>query len=271
MRNQAAERQVGTAKDANLYFFMPRGQGLTTGIRSDLLPDSVAKIALPSVVVGGIARNGKLRKGASVVPALLTDRPLFDQHNKIIRASAIDQDIGDGKTRKVLASHKDGNDWIVLIRTGFQFGPQGMMGDYMDLASKGELKAHGSFNFDKKTGAFKLAEGREEKADFGTAAAEKIGSVQGKNIRGLPYSPVNFDFWRIPEGAVVIIRDVNGKSCRLIGGKTQLLEQDATGYDKFFDRLFMEDMEEREKIAKAAAASGDPNYNGKGIILGSNK
>jgi hypothetical protein len=267
MRNQGQTTkqapQIGNDSDANLHFFMPRGQGLSAGVRADLLPDEIAKIPLPSVVIGGVSRNGKLNKGSSVVPALLTDRPLFNQRNKIIRGSAIDQDIGGGKTRKVLASHKEGNDWIVLVRTGFQFGPQGMMGDYMDLAAKGVLKAHGSYNFDKKGGAFKLAEGREQTSDFGSVAAEKIGSVQGRKLSGLPYSPVNYDFWRIPEGAVVIVRDVDGKLCRLIGGKLGVLVQDADGYDKFFDVLFIDDMEARQKIA--AAAKTDPKYNGKGI------
>ena len=258
-QNQAA---IGNNNDANLFFCMPRGEGLTAGVRSNLLPDKFAKITLPSVVVGGISRDGKLRKGASVVPALITDRPMFDQRNKMIRASVIDQDIGDGKVRKVLASHKEGNDWIVLIRTGFQFGPQGMMGDYMDLASKGVLTSHGSFNFDRDVGAFKIAEGREEKSDFGKVAAEKIGSVAGKKIKALGYSPVNYDFWRIPEGAVVITRDVDGKMLRLIGGKAQLLEQDATGYGKFFDRLLEDDLETRAKLAAVA----DPNYKG-GLTL----
>ncbi|MEK7601244.1 MAG: hypothetical protein AAB480_01785 [Patescibacteria group bacterium] len=263
MRKQT-QATTGTANDANLFFLMPRGEGLTAGVRSNLLPDSIAKIALPSVVVGGISRDGKLRKGASVVPALITDRPMFDQRNKMIRASVIDQDIGGGNVRKVLASHKVGNDWIVLIRTGFQFGPQGMMGDYMDLASKGVLTSHGSFNFDKTSGAFKIAEGREEKSDFGQVAAEKIGSVSGRKIKALGYSPVNYDFWRIPEGAVVIVRDVNGKTLRLIGGKVQLLEQDATGYGKFFDSLLAEDVEMRAKLATAAS----PQYDGVGLKLG---
>ena len=77
--------------------------------------------------------------------------------------------------------------------------------------------------------------------------------------------------WRIPEGAVVIVRDVDGQMMRLIGGKVGVVVADAKGYDPFFDALLEADLADREQ--KAAIAKTEPNaanYKG-GVGIGKGK
>ena len=221
---------------------------LFTGIRSDFVPDEIQQKTLPSIVVGGM-RQGKPQKGAKVLPTLITDRPVFNKANKVVRGSVIDQSIDGGKARKVIVSHKEGNTWYVLVRTGLRVGPQGTMGDYLDLSASGDLKSHGSFNFDRNTGAVKLAESREENALFGSAEAQKLWEAKGRKIPGTSFLDIDYTLWGVPEGAVVIVRDINGKMTRLIGGKTRLFIEDANGYDKFFDRLLEEAVEARKRAS----------------------
>ncbi len=230
--------------DANLMFVNGiRGRDVTdnliAGIRAEFFPDEVLKKTLPSVLVGSL-QHGKPAKGSIVVPTLVTDKPLFSKDGKVLRGSVTDQTVDDKTKRKVIVSHKQGNDWIVLVRTGLRVGKEGMLGDFADLSNKGELTTHGSFNANKNSGAFELAKSREEKAAFGKVDAEQLWQAKSKKIAGLNMPKTDYTFWLLPEGAVILVRDINGQMVRVIGGKTQVLIEDATGYEKFFDRLFQD-------------------------------
>ena len=229
---------ANNSRPANTFFFGVREENLVIGVTADIVADRVNGAPRPSLIVGGRSREGRPAKWASIVPASLSDRPQFNQASKIVSADVALEDIPGGKQRSVLVSHKEGTDWLVLVRTGFRVGREGIMGDMMDLLNTGvTLKEHGSFSFDRGTAAFNVAKGRSEIADFAKVAAVREGSTVGRRIPILRFPESSYDLWRVPVGAIVIVRDVTGKLFRLIGGKTSLQVVDADGYDSFFDML----------------------------------
>lgn len=242
---------------SNFFFFSARATDVYNGVRASEVADPYQqrKGLVPSLVVGPqlLMRTDKIVKWATVIPPGLNDIPEFHQprggdHTKIIRG-AIEQKEVEGKKENFLVSYRDENAYYVLVRSGLQRVNGSIMQDRLNIQKDGELMTHGAYSFD--TGSVRIATADHEQtlkdafADpniaFGRVAAERMDvQVVGKAFRlvgGIMCSQTSYVLWRMPFGAVLLVRDVNGKLTRLVSEPSCLRPVDASGYAKFFDIL----------------------------------
>jgi len=237
----------------NFHFFLARGDSVFNGIRASEVPDPYGDRAgaIPSLVVGPQlrAKNEKPVKWARIIPPGLKDFPKFaadgTRGEKIMRGSIIQVEEGD-KKKSFLVSHRDEQAYYVLVRTGLMAVNGSTANDRLEIQKDGALVTHGSYSFDNASVRVAMAENEAELRQaltdpnfgVGRVEAERLGvKAVGRNIPLLGCPASSYVLWKMPIGAVLLIREVNGKLTRLVAQKDQLRVVDATNYSTFFDRL----------------------------------
>lgn len=172
---------------------------------------------------------------------------------KAVSGSVITHQV-DGKDFKVLAAYKENGIWYVMCRTGLLVKGGGIVSDLIALQDSGvNFKAHGSFSLDG--GAVKVGSGKG--IELAKVPAERMRWFISRNIPGLDQIPQHrHDFWRIPVGAAVLVRDITGKLTRLVGEKDGVRVVDASGYNELFDGLEHARIEARKAEAARRASAG---------------
>lgn len=245
----------------NLFYHSGReGKDLRDGVLLQNARYRDMPAPIPSIVLGGY-HHGWVEKGGRKIPVGLKAPPLIGSNGRALVGSIVEvEQIGaDGKThkRKQLVAPQEKGVWYLTCRTGLLGHGSGTKADYIkllgDLQDTGGMPvAHGSFSLDG--GAVKLAEGESAGVDLVEVKADRV--VWGRSQRfldGLGIPDSLFDEWRIPVGAEVLRRDIDGTLIRYIGGKDALLIADAKGYEKWFERL-EEDRKTKRAAEKAARA-----------------
>jgi hypothetical protein len=262
----------------NFGFFEARRDHVISGVRTSNLPDpyGVRKGLVPTLVVGPQmkAKSDRPVKWATVIPPGADDLPSIDRprggdFDRIVGGSIIKNVDGEGKEQSFLVSHRDENAYYVLVRTGLKvaFGPNGSDGgmqDRLNIQKEHELVSHGSYSFDKASIRIATAENEAEikellddpkRSLFTSVAAERMGvKVVGKSVAllgGRKCPQTSYVLWKMPIGAVLIVRDVDGKLTRLVSQKDQLRVVDASGYEKVFPML--EEAHEKARLAAREA------------------
>ncbi len=227
-----------SAAPSNFRFFGGREDDAFVGVQAQILADLALKQPVPAVVLGRLFRGG-LAKGSTAIPVDPKDRPRFNGAGKIIFGS-VEKAGAEDAQRDMIVSHRDEQNWYVLVRTGLRVDQEGIMGDLLQLIGSGaQLTTHGVFSFHKGSGAEKIAESRTEKADLGKVASEKLFDAGTKRKIPMLKCPENsYSLWRVPVDGVLLVRDINGKMSRLVGGRTQLQVVDADGCAPFFELLY---------------------------------
>lgn len=233
----------------NFHFFGGRENTAFAGIRHDLAAVTVGGVVLPSIVLGPKPRNdGSTVRWAKVIAPDVNDRPEF-RGEKIVRGSIVK--VGDSG-RDVLVSHRDEHAYYVLVRTGLRLIEGSTANDLMALGAAGiNLKSHGSYSFD--SGSFRIADASNENdlgASVGRVAAERLDTkTMGRKMHLIGCPESTFVLWRVPVGAVLLVRDINGKLTRLVGEKDGLRVVDApANLGVFFDQL--EDAHRQKRARK---------------------
>lgn len=252
---------------ANFHFFLARNNSAFAGIKASDVADPylMRKGVVPSLIVGPQmrAKSDRPAKWARIIPPGMSDLPQYavdrDKNEKIMRGSIVSDGEGDQK-KTYLVSHRDENAYYVLVRTGLMARNGNTVEDRMSIQKTAELVTHGSYSFDN--GSLCIARAQNEstlsaQADpsikIGTVAAERVGAkAMGKKIPLLGCPESSYVLWRMPVGAMLLIRDVNGKLTRLVAEKSQLRVVDAVKYGGFFDQL--EDAHHKAHPKKSAVA-----------------
>jgi hypothetical protein len=192
--------------------------------------------------------DGSTVRWAKVIAPDVNDRPEF-RGEKIVRGSIVKTD-GDAG-RDVLVAHRDENAYYVLVRTGLRLIEGSTANDLMALGASGiNLMSHGSYSFD--TGSVRIADASNENdlgANIGRVSAERLDTkTMGRNIRLIGCPESTFVLWRVPVGAVLLVRDINGKLTRLVGEKDGLRVVDApANLGMFFDHLEVAHRQQRAR------------------------
>lgn len=241
------------ANQTNFHFFLARSDSVFNGIRASEVADPYGdrKGAVPSLVVGPQlkAKNERPVKWARIIPPGLKDFPKFaadgDRGEKIMWGSIVHE--GEGNANKAfLVSHRDEAAYYVLVRTGLMAVNGSTAQDRLNIQKDGDLVTHGSYSFDNASVRVAMAENQDDlrkaltNPDFGLGrvAAERIGAkAVGRKIPLLGSPASSYVLWKMPLGAVLLVREVNGKLTRLVAEKDRLRVVDATSYGTFFDRL----------------------------------
>src|SRR5262249_55057422 len=131
-----------------------------------------------------------------------------------------------------------------------------------NIQKETDLVSHGSYSFDHASLRIATAENEAALAEllkdpsvaFNAPAAERMDvKVIGKSIPivgGRKIPETSYVLWRMPFGAVLLIRDVNGKLTRLVAQKDGIRTVDASGYAKFFPML--EEAHHKARLARQA-------------------
>jgi hypothetical protein len=238
--------------DPNFHFFLGRENTTYKGIRASEVPDPYGERngLIPSLVVGPqlTMKTEKPVRWAKIIPPGMNDVPDFvsgERSDKIVRGSIIATEVEGGK-RHILVSHRDEKAYYVLVRTGLKAVNGSIVQDRLNIQKDGSLVTHGSYSFD--TGSIRIAAANNESdiqkvlgdpnANIGTVAAERLDSKAiGKRIPLLNCPQSSYVLWRMPYGAALLVRDVNGKLTRLVATKAELQVRDAIGYDAYFNGL----------------------------------
>lgn len=238
----------------NLFFRAQRmGIDLSPGILLQNARYRQATNPIPSIVIGEYnQRGGWVAPGGSKVPVSLQSLPKIGD-GKALAGSIVEidwtNDDGETKKRKELVAFQDGDAWYVLIRTGVLGYGRGVMNDYLKLL--GELQetgdsifSHGSYGLDG--GAVEIGSG-EGQLDIPDVKAELVKHGRARNFldRGIP--AYTYRLWRVPPGAMLLDRDINGELRRTVGEPDTPRVVDATGYEQVF-----EDLEEKRRQERAA-------------------
>lgn len=269
--------------EPNLFFFSGYMENVVRGVRFDEVidPNGTHNIALPTLIVGPKSAGWSkfIRPGKG-------DAPLYDA-NKIWRGSIIKDPNDANQKRDIMVEYRDENANYVLVRTGVRLVDRGgtlnKANFWQQLADR-DVKAvrHGAYSFDKEAvtrerpvrvataeDIEKIAEGKLSEIPInpldgaGTVAAERMRTfVFGRQIKGVGCPETAFVLWKMPFGAVLLVRDVDGTMSRLVSEKLGVTRRDGVGYGEFFDELDQAYHAARAKIL----AEGDPNYKG-GISL----
>jgi hypothetical protein len=161
-------------------------------------------------------------------------------------------DQGGVKKLVLRTREEDDNAFYVHVQTGFSVDSRGTIeGDLNKLileSSDGfQIATPGSFTLDGASAQLEASEGLE----FGSTPAERLRWSASK-AHGLIGAPgVRHDLWRIPEGAAVLVQDVNGILFRIVNEKSELKVVDASKYAGVFNDL---EQKRRAEAAKARAA-----------------
>lgn len=232
----------------NLSFFVGRKDKAANRIK--LAPQAGAepgKLAL-CVPLDTLPVQGRNFRGISL-PVDMKSRPELDG-DYAVSGSVITQKRQDGSEFKVLAAHQKAGMWYVTVRTGLLVKGGGILEDLIALQdSNVQPVAHGSFSLDE--GAVKVISGKG--AEMAKVPADRLRwAISRSRTPGFESIPqYRYDFWQVPVGAAVLVRDINGRLTRLVGGKDRLevVDAPAATYGKVFEGL--EDA--RVKAAKARA------------------
>lgn len=252
----------------DFHYFGARENTAFNGIRASEVADpyKLRMGLVPSLVVGPQLKLKSDRPvdWAKVIPPALNDLPEFhrpggSEHDKLVRGSIIQEGEGDQK-RNFLVSHRDENAYYVLVRSGLQRINGSTVADRLKIQQDSELVSHGSYSFDHASIRLAAAEdvtkinaaiGNPNVA-IGSKAAERMDvKTIGKSITlvgGRKIPETSYVLWKMPFGAVLLVRDVNGKLTRLVAQKDRLRAVDAAGYAKFFDML--EDAHHKARLLK---------------------
>ncbi|RJQ35496.1 hypothetical protein C4556_00135 [Candidatus Parcubacteria bacterium] len=265
-------------EQTNFHFFLGRNDALFNGIRASEVPDPYGNRAgvVPSLVVGPQlrAKNEKPVKWARIIPPGLEDFPKFaadgTRGEKIVSGSIIQVEEGDLK-KSFIVSHRDEQAYYVLVRTGLMAVNGSTANDRLEIQKHGELVTHGSYSFDNASVRVAMAENEAELRhaltdptfSMGKVEAERLGAkAVGRNIPLLGCPASSYVLWKMPIGAVLLIREVNGKLTRLVAQRDVLRRVDAKNYGSFFDRLEDNYKKLRSDLraAKPAEASSTPQH-----------
>ena len=266
--------------EANFYFFSAHEEEVVHGIRFDdlLEPGATHNIAVPTVVIGP-----KRAPWSKFIRPISNDAPLYD-HNKVWRGSIIKDPNDERQKRDVMVEYRDDESNYVLVRSGLRMIERGgtmSKGNFWQLLADQSKSAvtHGAYSFDREAvqghksiriataeDAEQIAEGKlrnvmtEPDFKMGNVAAERMGTLSiGRKIKGVGCPETVYVMWRMPFGAVLLVRDVDGKMSRLISSKAGVRRVDAPGYEDFFE-AFDEAYRKAAAEAKAKEPTGDPNY-----------
>jgi len=264
------------AHRVDFHFFLGRSNSTVAGIRASEVPDPYAKRHgyVPSLVVGPQLKMRSERpvKWATVIPPGMEDSPEFfrprgSADDKLVRGSIVQIEEG-GEKHNYLVSHRDEKAYYVLVRTGLMVQNGSTVQDRLNIQKDAELVSHGSYSFDHASIRIAAAENQSTIGEIvgnpnlavGRAAAERMDvKVIGKSIPlvgGRKVPETAYVLWRMPFGAVLLVRDVNGKLTRLVAQKDQLRVVDASGYAKFFPMLEEASLKARlEEQARRRAAA----------------
>ncbi|OGG48570.1 hypothetical protein A2704_00510 [Candidatus Kaiserbacteria bacterium RIFCSPHIGHO2_01_FULL_54_36b] len=243
----------------NWFFFSGEMGTVVKGVRyrEEPNPELESQIPLPTMSIG--PDWAKWRK---VIRALVKDAPNY-KDDKIWRGSVVkDPSDSEGK-RDVMVTYRDEEANYALIRTGVRYveraGTKSKANFWTELAERGVEKGlrHGAYSFHKEAlqgrsvrvataedieliaaGKMKDIRIQTNPNDFGTVEATKVGNpiTLGRNNRqGFPDTV--FILWRMPFGAVLLVRDVDGRMSRLVSTKFGVDRVDATGYEDFYEEL----------------------------------
>lgn len=227
----------------NLSFFSGRKDKAVSGIILVPQEDPVTKKLSFAVPLDSLSRKGSNKVHS--LPIDMKSRPeIFG--DKAVSGSVITQQV-DGKDFKVLAAYKENGIWYALCRTGLLVKGGGIVSDLIALQDSGvNFKAHGSFSLDG--GAVKVGSGKG--IELAKVPAERMRWFISRNVPGLDNIPqYRHDFWKIPVGAAVLVRDITGRLSRLVGEKDGLRVVDASGYNEVFDGLELARVEARKAEA----------------------
>lgn len=264
------------AQRIDFHFFLARENTTFNGIRASEVADPYLgrKGLVPSLVVGPQLKLKTDRPvtWAKVIPPGLEDSPEFfrprgSDDDKLVRGSIIQ--VGEGEEKQnFLVSHRDEQAHYVLVRSGLKRVNGSTVQDRLNIQKDTEPMSHGSYSFDKASIRIAAAEDEAKIGEIvnnpnlaiGKVAAERMDfKAIGKSITlvgGERVPETAYVLWRMPFGAVLLVRDVNGKLTRLVSQKDQLRPVDASGYAKFYPMLEEAYVKARraEKAAKLAAA-----------------
>lgn len=260
---------------ANFHFFLGRSGQASAGIRASELADpyGMRQGLIPTLVVGPQlrARNDKPVRWARVIPPGTNDLPQISklrggEGDRILRGSIVIEQV-DGKDRSFLVSHRDEKAYYVLVRTGLMSRDGSVLADRLKLQQEGPLVTHGSYSFDHASVRVATAENEAGLSELLQNPASGVGRVAAERLRykaigksidlgsGVRCSQTAYVLWRMPFGAVLLIREIDGKLTRLVAQKDQLRVVDATGYATFFDQLEAAFVESRRKTKVSAGES----------------
>jgi hypothetical protein len=264
----------------NFHFFHARTDSAIAGIKASEVADPYGdrKGLVPSLVVGPQLRLRTERpvKWARIIPPGMDDLPEYyrargGDDDKIIRGSILTKDEG-GKKKSFLVSHRDEGAYYVLVRTGLKVMNGSAVQDRLEIQKDSNLVSHGSYSFDNASIRIAIADNEaalgvftDPNASIGRVAAERLDTkVIGKRVNligGGSCPQTSFVLWKMPIGAVLIVRDVNGKMTRLVAQKDQLRVADATGYANLFPKLeeAYAKAREKEKEDRKTLQAGTPD------------
>jgi hypothetical protein len=243
-------KMANANQNATFHFVLGAGKP-RAGIQTSDLVDHRAShaVPLPSLVVGPQMRQRGDRpvRWAHVIPPKLDNRPDF-AGEKIVRGSII-KESSAGVERDMLVAYSDEGAHYVMVRTGLiameQNGHRSTANHLLDMVGKGITPvSHGSYSFD--AGAIRIATADDinllnnPNMVVGQVAAERIDAKAfGRKIEHLGCAQSSYVLWRMPFGAILLIRDVNGILCRIESQKGGLRHVDANGsnFGTFFDAL----------------------------------
>lgn len=246
---------MAQSANKNFHFFSARMDHTIAGIRASEVADPYAlrQGVVPSLVVGPQlkTKNDKPVRWARIIPPGVNDLPRFEADrntngHKIVSGSIHQEKEGD-KERSFLVAYRDGEGaYYVLARTGLVVRNGSTMNDRLEIQKDGKLVSHGSYSFDHASIRIAAAENestvdaalKDPNAGFGRVAAERLKTkALGKQIPLIGCPETSYVLWKMPIGAVLLIRDVNGKLVRLVAERTQLRYADATGHNGYFEDL----------------------------------
>lgn len=215
----------------NLSFFDGRKDKATSGILLIPQEDAVTGKLSFAVPLDSLSRRGS--RTVHSLPIDMKSRPEI-VGEKAMSGSVITQQV-NGKDFRVLSAYKQDGKWYALCRTGLRVIRGGIVEDLIALQDSGvDFKAHGSFSLDG--GAVKVGSGKG--IELAKVPAERLRWFVGRNVPGLDNIPqYRYDFWEVPVGAAVLVRDITGRLSRLVGDKDSLKVVDASGYQQVFEGL----------------------------------
>lgn len=199
-----------------------------------------------AVVLGGFREGGRMAPGSLAIYFDHDNPPAIEKNDRVYLGEFGSLSASDPRT--VLRKHSgEGHPKYSFIRvtTGLRPDLRGnVMADIQELARLTgaghavQFKTHGSASYHQ-------AAAKEQAALIASADVKQVGQVPAEQIATLKHSRTGLIgmvqmtdiIWAMPDDSCILIRDITGKSCRVIREKGRVEVYDATNYDHECDML----------------------------------
>lgn len=193
-------------------------------------------------VLGSLTREGRVQGPFKIIPVSTQQKPLLTRDGLRALLGTF-QKLPTESGEKMFLTNKEASDdaYYVHLQTGFSVGLNGQIDGHLNrlLLEGVQPTSFGSFSLDGASVQIEEAEGLE------------LSKEQATRLRWSVSRGVRHDLWRIPSGAAVLVRDVNGIIFRIVAEGNDVRIVDATKYEKVFEDL--EDKRAQRNAAVKAA------------------